>query len=127
MRGTTDLPDADGHRLSPGQPPIPDGIAGKTKENSMSEEVNGSGAAKDGIEGAAVKAKEFAGEATGNVKEFFSGDVAANAKELAGDITENTKELAGDVTENTKELAGGVTEGVKGLGAKIAGLFKSGK
>jgi hypothetical protein len=71
----------------------------------MSEQVTGSGAANEHVEGVAEDVKEVAGDAAENVKEFFSGDVAENAKELAGNVTEN----------------------VKGFGARIAGLFKSGK
>jgi hypothetical protein len=102
VRGTADLPEADGHRLLPGttcRPELP-----VNEGEHMSHEVNGSGAATEGTEGTAEKAKEFAGEATENVKEF-----------------------AGEATGKAKELAGGVTENVKGLGARIAGLFKGGK
>jgi uncharacterized protein YjbJ (UPF0337 family) len=87
----------------------------ETKENTMSHEVNGSGAATEGTEGTAEKAKEFAGEATEKAKDF------------AGEATETVKEFAGEATGKTKELAGGVAENVKGLGARIAGLFKGGK
>jgi uncharacterized protein YjbJ (UPF0337 family) len=113
VRGTADLPEADGHRLLPGticRPELP-----VNEGEHMSHEVNGSGAATEGTEGTAEKAQEFAGEATENVKEF------------AGEATENVKEFAGEATGKAKEFAGGVTENVKGLGARIAGLFKGGK
>lgn len=46
--------------------------------------------------------KEFAADATENVKEFCSRDVGQHAKDLAEDVTENVKEF----------------------GSKIAGIFK---
>jgi uncharacterized protein YjbJ (UPF0337 family) len=96
------------------------------KENTVSDEVTGNQAAKDGLENAVGHAKEFAGEAAGNVKEF-AGQATENVKEfLSGDVADNAKELASDVAGNAKGIAGGVTENVKGFGARIAGLFKGG-
>lgn len=48
----------------------PAGMPVNQKENNMSEEVTGTEARKNGIEGAADKARKFAGEAIDNVKQF---------------------------------------------------------
>lgn len=66
---------------------------------------NGTEGANEGFEAAVEKGKEFAADATENVKEFFSGDVGQHAKDLAEDVTENVKEF----------------------GSKIAGIFKGGR
>lgn len=58
--------------------------AGQPKENNMSEEVTGTEARKNGIEGAADKARKFAGAAIDNVKQFVKSLGAKIARLFKG-------------------------------------------